>query len=88
MARPEAEILIQDQASTTEVVRAEGFWAVLYQGNPINIRQPQYRLEGSSFKYLRTIYSTPAAAYNLAAKLNNQFSCADFTVAEYLKETK
>ena len=84
MARNQPNILIDNVDKVTykhsQVVEAEGVWAVFYDNQPINIKSSHYLIEDTSPKYLRHAFSNPGHAINLCKKLNKQFKTDKFAV--------
>jgi len=87
MSRPRAETIIStqvDDRTGIDILVAPGIYAILYQGKPINIRQRVWCSTGELPEYLRTSFSSPAPANNLAKKLNEYFFTEDFKVVKIL----
>jgi hypothetical protein len=84
MSRPTARILNHTAIGRTHwdftVKQADGFWCILYKGEPFNlVKTNRYRPDISA-KYQRTAWANPQAAQRLCARLNKYFGCEDFTV--------
>ena len=87
MARPRAETILSTQIDdrvAMDILAAQGIYAILYQGRPINIKQRVWCSTGELPEYLRTSFSNPAPANNLAKKLNEYFFTEDFTVVKVI----
>jgi hypothetical protein len=87
MARPGSEIIASTQVDDylgIDILKSLGQWVVVYKQQPINLRQRYWGVRGEKPKYLRTSYSNPAPAENLAAKLNREFYTTDFTVKKVI----
>jgi hypothetical protein len=69
-----------------KIISSKGFFIVLYKGEPFNLLDaPAYTDEGKRV-YCRTGFPNPGFAQLLADKLNDQFSCSDFTVAQWQRQ--
>jgi len=87
MARPKPQVLLTTSVSdnlSLDILAAPKFYAVLYQGEHINIRYRYWRVDGEFTKYHKTAYPNKKAAENTARKLNEQFFTDDFTVKQIL----
>lgn len=87
MARPKPEIIISSNVSdwlTVDILKAEHLYTVLYNNQPINIRQRYWSAQGETIKYAKPTYASRASAENLAAKLNTDFFTDKFTVKEVI----
>ena len=84
MPRPAPDLLLSHHSDKTdlveEVVTAPGLWAVLLNGQPINIRTSK---PNSGFKYTRISHSHPAHAHAAARRLNALFETNAFEVWEF-----
>jgi hypothetical protein len=60
-------------------------WAVLYQGQPIQLRK-EHSLR-QEVKYLPTAFTQRGSAERLVRKLTQQFMTTDFTVSELVVKT-
>ena len=84
MSRPKPKILLQDLNHSTykaeQVIQSEGFWAVYYNGEPINLRSLNMVISYPGPKYKKVAFSNPGHAINLAKKLNKQFNTDGFEV--------
>ncbi len=79
MARPQPTIIceITDGKCLTQVLQAEIVYAVCFNGKPIGIRRqraPDY------FRYMRSSFTNPGHAFNLAERLNSQLATDKFAV--------
>jgi hypothetical protein len=87
MSRPQAEILlttVQTDTLTTDVLAAQGLWAVLYKLKPINVRNRYWSSRGEMTKYVKSVYPNAAPAKNLAKKLNEMYYTEEFTVSKII----
>lgn len=86
MSRPPAEILNRTRVGKTErecqILRGEGYWTVVYDGEPINILHTYYYIDRK--KYANTGFAHEGHANNLAKKLNHMFDTDRFTVRKLL----
>jgi len=87
MARTAPKILLSktDLFFTEQVVSCEGVFAVLYKGNPFQLKSIRDNYGAKDFKYKRTVFVNHAHAYRLADRLNQLYGCDDFTVSELTK---
>ena len=82
MARPQPKILLEyedGKYKTQQVLESNGYYAVCYKGEPINLRLV-YHLD--LFKYKNCAFSNAGHCFNLAEKLNAMFDTTDFTVVQ------
>ena len=83
MARPGAEILLtinQTDMLSTDILTAQGLYAVLYQDKPINVKNCYWSARGQQNKYTKSVFANQAPAKNLAKKLNDMFyTCLLYT---------
>lgn len=87
MARPQPTIILTtdvDEFFAVDILAAPKLYAVVYQGQHINIKTRYWQAQGELKKYLRTAYPNKKSATNLAQRLNKYFMCNDFTVKEIL----
>lgn len=86
MARPKPKVLteIADKEiyKVEQVLYSEAIWAVLYQGNLINLKSSTMTKNGLIHKYKKVSFSNQGHAINLAKKLNKQYKTTDFTVVK------
>ena len=84
MSRNQPTILIELVDKKTykvdQVIAAAGIWAVVFEGQPINLKNSHYLDSNSVPKYKKTSFSNPGHARNLCRKLNKQFKTDKFTV--------
>ena len=71
-----------------QVLEAEAIYAVLYKGNPINLRTLNHLINTPGPKYKKCSFSNRGHALNLAKKLNVKFKTNDFEVSEMAPVTK
>ena len=85
MARSKPNIILEDideDFKAIQVCEADAVYAVCYRGRPvmvkknINIEIPDWQ----RWKYIKTAFTQPGHAFNLADKLNAKFNTTDFTV--------
>jgi hypothetical protein len=85
MSRPKPTVLLEFINSQTyrceQVLEADAIWAVLYKGNPFNLKSSNSLTHYPGPKYKKTSFSNPGHAHNLAKKLNSTFKTSEFTVA-------
>jgi hypothetical protein len=82
MSRPKPTILLEREIDNThaiQILKAGELWTVVYKGQPFNLRQVLWTMNGEVNKYQRTAFPTEAPARNLADKLNRWFFTKDFT---------
>ena len=91
MSRPKPQVLIEitnkQTYKTEQVLASEGVWAVFYENKPINLKTSNMLTQYPGPKYKKVSFSNPGHARNLASKLNNQFTCNDFTVVKLANGT-
>jgi hypothetical protein len=84
MARTQTKILAEMVNKSTykcdQIVEAAGIWAVVFEGQPINLKTSHYLNNETTPKYKKTSFSNPGHARNLCRKLNLQFKTTKFTV--------
>ena len=84
MSRPKPNILVEitdkQTFKTQQVLKADGIYAVFFQGSPINFKTANLLVQHPGPKYKKVSFSNPGHAVNLAKKLNTQFKTEDFTV--------
>ena len=87
MARPKPQILLSleyTDSTGIDVLAATNLYAVLYRSQPINLKQRYFCISGVINKYPKSVFASASPAENLAKKLNTEFLCTDFTVAQIL----
>lgn len=86
MSRPKPTVLLehvnQSNFKTDQILAAEAIWAVLYKGEPFNLKSSSNLATIAGPKYKKVSFSNKGHAINLAKKLNTLFNCKDFTVVE------
>ena len=89
MSRPKPKILLEHTDKKTyrseQILDAEAIWAVFYKNNPFNLKSLNSLTNFSGPKYKKASSSNPGHAINLAKKLNELFTCTDFTVVKLTK---
>lgn len=84
MSRPKPKVIIEktDRTTykTTQVLAADGIWAVFYDNQPINLKSLNSLVNYPGPKYRKVSFSNQGHAVNLAKKLNNQFQTDKFSV--------
>jgi hypothetical protein len=84
MSRPQPKVLLAEfdnEGRGLEVCAADAVYAVCYQGHPVSIRKHQNIEVGyPGPKYVKSNFSNPGHAFNLAEKLNARFDTTDFTI--------
>jgi len=84
MSRPKPTVLMEhvDKKTykTEQVLAAEAIWAVFYKDEPFNLKSANMLTNYPGPKYKKVSFSNPGHAINLAKKLNELFSCDDFSV--------
>ena len=84
MARPKPIVRRAQEVGDDlwEVLQADKFYVITYQGEPANIRITQASLSGNKHKYKKLTYTNLAGANLQARRLNYRFKCQDFKVME------
>lgn len=84
MSRSQPKVLLELVDKKTykcdQVVEAAGIWAVMYDGQSINLKSQHYLDNQTTPKYKKTSFSNPGHARNLCRKLNAQFKTNKFSV--------
>ena len=71
------------------VMGSTGVYAVMHNGQPINISSHNKSGEGHQQPiYKKTNFATPGAAFNLADKLNKRSDTTDYEVYEMIRGDK
>ncbi len=81
--RPKPIITLEhrnEDYDATQVILAEGIYALCYKGQPINIRTMNILVNYPGPKYMKSSFGNSAHAFNKRDKLNEMFNCKDFTV--------
>ena len=89
MARPEPRILTSTLLGATwqevTIAQAEGYYAVLFEGEPFSLITEQIdAVREITKKYPKTVFPHRGHAVNLARKLNHYFKSTDFEVVELI----
>jgi hypothetical protein len=82
MARPGPNIICEhtENNKTIQVATADAVYAVLYQGEPIKLRNFNPGIKYIGFKYSKTSFPEPGHAIRLARYLNQVHNTQDFAV--------
>ena len=84
MSRPKPTVILEhinnDNYKSDQVLEAEAIWAVFYQKRPFNLKSANMLTNYPGPKYKKVSFSNPGHAHNLAKKLNDMFSSAEFSV--------
>jgi hypothetical protein len=83
MARPKPNILHSvelDDGSTWDILEADAFYVITYQGQVCGIRQHNLMLANTGFRYKKLSYPNHGNALAQARRLNAKFNCTDFDV--------
>lgn len=81
--RPKPNILLEhrnEDYDATQVIKAEGIYAICYKGKPIGLRKANILVNYPGPKYTKTSFTNSAHAFNRRDKLNHMFNTTDFTV--------
>ena len=65
-----------------QILDADAIWAVFYNNKPFNLKSSHSLTNYPGPKYKKVSFSNPGHAINLAKKLNDLFSCENFTVVK------
>jgi len=87
MSRPSATTLLStqiDDFTSIEILSATALYAVLYNDQPINLKNNYWNASGEFSKYSRATYPNKKPAENLAKKLNELFFTDKFSVKKVL----
>lgn len=74
------EIVNKQTYKCIQVIEASGIWAVMLDGQPINLKSAHYLNNESVPKYNKSSFSNPGHARNLCKKLNTLFKTNKFSV--------
>lgn len=92
MSRTQPKVLMEIVDRKTfkcdQIVEAAGIWAVVFEGQPINLKSQHYLDANAVPKYRKTSFSNPGHARNLCRKLNTQFKTDQFSVVFLNNGTK
>ena len=84
MSRPKPKVLIENTNKQTykseQVLKADGIYAVFFDGRPINLKTSNLLTQYPGPNYKKVSFSNPGHAINLARKLNVQFRTEKFSV--------
>jgi hypothetical protein len=84
MSRPKPTVLIEHVNRTNykadQVLKADGIYAVFFDGEPINLKTSNMLVQYPGPKYKKVSFSNQGHAINLAKKLNTQFRTDKFSV--------
>jgi hypothetical protein len=84
MSRPKPTVLVEVTNKITykteQVLKADGIYAVFFDGCPINLKTANLLVQYPGPKYKKVSFSNAGHARNLARKLNTQFRTDKFTV--------
>jgi len=84
VSRPKPQVLLEvvnkKTYKTNQVLEADAIWAVFYKDKPINLKTFSIVSQQLGPKYKKVSFSNSGHAFNLAEKLNKQFSTKDFSV--------
>ena len=89
MSRPKPTVLVEVTNKITykteQVLKADGIYAVFFDGCPINLKTANLLVQYPGPKYKKVSFSNPGHAENLAKKLNTMHKTDKFGV--YLLKT-
>lgn len=84
MSRSQPKVLLEWVDKRTykceQIIEAAGIWAIVYDGQPINLKSQHYLDNQTTPKYKKTSFSNPGHARNLCRKLNKLFKTNKFSV--------
>ena len=84
MSRPKPTVLVEHVNRTNykadQVLKADGIYAVFFDGAPINLKTSNMLVQYPGPKYKKVSFSNQGHAINLAKKLNSQFRTDKFSV--------
>ena len=84
MSRPKPQVLLEHinkaNFKSEQVLAADGIYAVVYDGKPINLRTVNMLVSYPGPRYKKTSFPNRGHALNLAKKLNEFFKTNKFSV--------
>lgn len=87
MSRPKPNVLLEHtnrkNYKTDQILESDGIWAVVYQGQPFNMKNFSSLSSYPGPKYKKVSFSNQGPAVNLAKKLNRLFSTTEFSVIKF-----
>lgn len=91
MSRPKPTLILEWTNPKTykseQILKADGIYAVFYDGAPINFRTINSLQDYPGPKYKKSSFGNPGHAFNLAEKLNKMFKTDKFQVYKLDKGT-
>ena len=86
MSRPKPTVLLEFIDKKTykseQILDADAIWAVFFKNKPFNLKSSHSLTNYPGPKYKKVSFSNPGHAINLATKLNDLFSCKEFSVVK------
>lgn len=83
MARPKPEVLHSIEVgdgTTWEILKADAYYAITYDGQPIGIRITQGSMTNNGHLYKKLSYTNLGNAQAQVARLNHRFKTTGFSV--------